>query len=150
MSSGHLPHPAVLRILHRNPAPGMIFVLWIVAIESGFTAQILHSDILNSARPGISFNLPAPESSLERGRNGSIEFQNIVLDTSDNAIPNNIPASGLPDQPPISGPTSHVFHSQPLNPRLSAGPCHRNRITRAQSRAALDTKAFRAHGDIVV
>ncbi len=112
--------------------------------------QIFHSYIFKSAGPGISFNVPAPKSSFQRGRNRSIYFHSIVLGACNNAIPNNIPASRVPDQPPISSPTSHVFHPQLLGPRLSTGPSHDDCITRAQLSRIFDSKALRPDGNVVI
>src|SRR5437879_6250506 len=39
MFEGHLPHPAVGGVLHRDRAPRMVLVLWIFCVERGFEPE---------------------------------------------------------------------------------------------------------------
>ena len=150
MLKRNLTNPSVSRIFQGDGEPRMIFVFRVTRIESGFKPQIFYADILDAARPRISFYKSAAKVCFNRGRDRRINSYLITINLLDNAIPNQIVTARVPDQPPVAEAATKFRHAERINPFLCAGTNHVNRVAHFQTARVLQMKTGRTDGNVGV
>src|SRR6478752_1274300 len=147
MLKGHLANPGVLRVLHGDSHPRMIFISGIGCIERGLEPEVFDADMANASGPGISSQVAAGEVGVERSCDWIINADEIALDRRDGAVPCQIAAAGFPT---ATLAAAKVRGPQCCDPLLCARTRDEHSVTNFQATGVVKGDALRANGNVIV
>src|SRR5262249_44223183 len=146
----HLPDPDVRSILDGDPCPGVVFVMRVALVERGHAAQVLHSDLPDSPRPGVTLYDASAMGCVEGCGQRCIEFDRVAVDLGDNSVPTYVNAARPPVQirPLVTG--REPVHSDGGDPLLRSRMLHDNGVADVQSFGRIEPEGVTSNRNVPV
>src|SRR5262249_25144426 len=146
----HLADPDILGVLDTDRIPGVLLVVRIISIKTGFTAKILHAYLLNPTGPGVGLKCARAQGGVKRHGERGIERDSIVLDFGDDTIKADIHRAGDPVEIRTLVARWKAIHAKGGNPSLRARMRNDDGIADPQPLGRIESNAIGANSDVRV